>query len=146
MWYGLVRITQNGTAIGTAIINSINRLKDSKSKSKVIILLTDGENNKGEIEPETAAQAAEALGIRIYSIGIGKDRAPYPFKDMFGNTRLREVDFKIAHQGFCPKIKTPSISPSFWHDTENLDNAPSPPTDISVLPLKVSLTQLELSQ
>ena len=91
-------IIEDGTAIGTAIINSINRLKDSKSKSKVIILLTDGENNKGEIEPETAAQAAEALGIRIYSIGIGKDRAPYPFKDMFGNTRLREVDFKIDEE------------------------------------------------
>ncbi|MBN2790315.1 MAG: VWA domain-containing protein [Candidatus Delongbacteria bacterium] len=91
-------IIEDGTAIGTAIINSINRLKESKSKSKVIILLTDGENNKGEIEPETAAQAAEALGIRIYSIGIGKDRAPYPFKDMFGNTRLREIDFKIDEE------------------------------------------------
>ena len=91
-------IIEDGTAIGTAIINSINRLKDSKSKSKIIILLTDGENNKGEIEPATAAQAAEALGVRIYSIGIGKNRAPYPFKDMFGNTRLREVDFKIDEE------------------------------------------------
>ena len=91
-------IIEDGTAIGTAIINSINRLKDSKSKSKIIILLTDGENNKGEIEPATAAQAAEALGVRIYSVGIGKNRAPYPFKDMFGNTRLREVDFKIDEE------------------------------------------------
>ncbi|MCK4978954.1 MAG: VWA domain-containing protein [Candidatus Delongbacteria bacterium] len=91
-------IIEDGTAIGTAIINSINRLKDSKSKSKIIILLTDGENNKGEIEPATAAQAAEALGVRIYSIGIGNNRAPYPFRDMFGNTRLKEVDFKIDEE------------------------------------------------
>ncbi len=62
----------DGTAIGTAIANAVNRLKDSKAKSKVIILLTDGRNNRGEIDPLTAAKVAQAMGIKIYAIGAGK--------------------------------------------------------------------------
>ncbi|MFH0947786.1 MAG: VWA domain-containing protein [Elusimicrobiota bacterium] len=76
----------DGTAVGTAIITSVNRLKDSTSKSKVIILLTDGRNNMGEIDPVTASKAASAFGIKIHSIGAaGIGPAPYPVDDpIFG--------------------------------------------------------------
>ncbi len=76
---------EDGTAIGNAIANGVNRLKDSKSKSKVMILLTDGVNNAGEIDPLTAAQIAQKFGIRIYAIGVGTiGQAPYPFQTPFG--------------------------------------------------------------
>lgn len=76
---------EDGTAIGNAIANGVNRLKDSKAKSKVMILLTDGVNNAGQIDPITAAQIAAKFGIRIYSIGIGTmGEAPYPFQTPFG--------------------------------------------------------------
>ncbi len=76
---------EDGTAIGNAIANGVNRLKDSKSKSKVMILLTDGVNNRGEIDPLTAAQIAQKFGIRIYSVGVGTvGDAPYPFQTPFG--------------------------------------------------------------
>ncbi len=78
-------IIQDGTAIGTAIANGVNRLKSSKAKSKVMILLTDGVNNSGEIDPVTAAQIAKKFGIRIYTIGVGtRGEAPYPFQTPFG--------------------------------------------------------------
>lgn len=75
----------DGTAIGNAIANCINRLKDSKAKSKVIILLTDGVNNSGEVDPITAAHIAKTFGIKIYTIGVGtRGEAPYPVKTPFG--------------------------------------------------------------
>jgi Ca-activated chloride channel family protein len=76
---------EDGTAIGIAIANGVNRLKDSKAKSKVMILLTDGVNNSGEIDPITAAQIAKDYGIRIYTVGVGtRGKAPYPFMTPFG--------------------------------------------------------------
>ncbi|HOJ19057.1 MAG TPA: VWA domain-containing protein [Ignavibacteriaceae bacterium] len=76
---------EDGTAIGNAIANGINRLKDSRAKSKVMILLTDGVNNAGEVNPVTAAEMAKQFGIRVYSIGIGTiGQAPYPFQTPFG--------------------------------------------------------------
>jgi len=76
---------EDGTAIGNAIANGINRLKDSRAKSKVMILLTDGVNNAGEVNPVTAAEMAKQFGIRIYSIGVGTiGQAPYPFQTPFG--------------------------------------------------------------
>ncbi|MDA3861288.1 MAG: VWA domain-containing protein [Melioribacteraceae bacterium] len=75
----------DGTAIGLAIANGVNRLKDSKAKSKIIILLTDGINNTGEIDPITAANIAQSFGIRVYTVGVGsKGEAPYPFQTPFG--------------------------------------------------------------
>jgi len=72
----------DGTAIGMGIVNAVNRLRSSKAKSKIIILLTDGENNKGEVDPLTAARVAQALGIKIYTIGAGKKgTAMYPVDD-----------------------------------------------------------------
>lgn len=76
---------EDGTAIGNAIANGVNRLKDSESKSKVMILLTDGVNNSGEVDPMTAAEIAAAFGIRVYTIGVGtQGTAPYPFQTPFG--------------------------------------------------------------
>lgn len=73
-------IIEDGTAIGMGIANAVSRLKESKAKSKVIILLTDGSNNSGEISPEAAAEIAKKFGIRIYTIGVGTNgTAPYPY-------------------------------------------------------------------
>lgn len=78
-------VVEDGTAIGMAIAQGVNRLKDSKVKSKVMILLTDGVNNRGEIDPITAAQIAQTFGIRIYTIGVGTiGEAPYPVQTPFG--------------------------------------------------------------
>lgn len=69
----------DGTAVGMGLANAVSRLKDSKSKSKVVILLTDGSNNMGDISPMTAAEIARSLGIRVYTIGVGTNKvAPYP--------------------------------------------------------------------
>jgi len=78
---------EDGTAIGNAIANGVNRLKGSQAKSKVMILVTDGINNSGEIDPVTAAQIAKTFGIKIYTIGVGTiGNAPYPFQTPFGTS------------------------------------------------------------
>ena len=78
-------LIEDGTAIGMGIANAVSRLKDSKAKSKVIILLTDGSNNKGDISPLTAAEIAKSFGIRIYTIGVGTNgMAPYPYPTVAG--------------------------------------------------------------
>lgn len=78
-------IIQDGTAIGLGLANAVSRIKDSMAKSKVIILLTDGVNNAGEIAPVTAAEIAKTFGVRIYAIGVGtQGSAPYPFQTAFG--------------------------------------------------------------
>lgn len=80
---------EDGTAIGSAIASSVNRLRDQPSKSKIIVLLTDGVNNAGAVSPEMAAEAAKALGVKVYTIGAGaKGEAPMPVKDQFGQTHL----------------------------------------------------------
>ena len=72
-------LIQDGTAIGMGLANAISRLKGSKAKSKVVILLTDGSNNMGDISPMTSAQIAKSLGIRVYTIAVGTNKvAPYP--------------------------------------------------------------------
>jgi Ca-activated chloride channel family protein len=76
---------EDGTAIGNAIANGINRLKDSNAKSKIIILVTDGVNNSGEVDPISAAEMAKTFGIRVYTIGVGtRGEAPYPVQTPFG--------------------------------------------------------------
>ena len=93
-----VGVIEDGTAIGNALANGLNRLRESKAKSKIIILLTDGENNRGEIDPLTAAQAATPFGVKIYTIGVGKEgTAPYPFKTPFG-VRYQQVPVKIDEE------------------------------------------------
>jgi len=73
---------KDGTAIGMGIVNGVNRLKDVPGKSKIIVLLTDGQNNAGSVDPITAAELAHSIGVRIYTIGAGSmDEAPYPVDD-----------------------------------------------------------------
>jgi Ca-activated chloride channel family protein len=79
----------DGTAIGSAIAASVNRLRTTPAKSKVVILLTDGMNNTGKISPLAAAEAAKALGVKIYTIGVGvRGKAPIPVKDEMGNLHM----------------------------------------------------------
>jgi Ca-activated chloride channel homolog len=86
---------EDGTAIGLGLANAVSRLKDSEAKSRVIILLTDGENNRGEIAPITAAEIAKTFGIRVYTIGIGTiGTAPFPVQTPFG-IQMRDIEVKI---------------------------------------------------
>jgi Ca-activated chloride channel homolog len=87
---------EDGTAIGTGLLNGANRLRSSVAKSKVMVLLTDGENNSGEVDPVTAARAAAALGIKIYTIGVGKEgEQPIEVDDPFFGKRIVAVPTKI---------------------------------------------------
>ena len=89
---------EDGTAIGMGIANAVSRLKDSKAKSKVIILLTDGTNNAGDISPLTAAEIAKSFGIRIYTIGVGTNgTAPYPVPTYAG-VQYMQVPVEIDEQ------------------------------------------------
>lgn len=86
---------EDGTAIGMGLATSVSRLKDSKAKSKVIIILTDGINNTGFISPQTAAEIAHTFNIKVYTIGVGTmGTAPYPFQTPFG-VQYQQVDVKI---------------------------------------------------
>jgi Ca-activated chloride channel family protein len=88
-------VIEDGTAIGNGLATSINRLRESEAKSKVIILLTDGVNNRGQISPLTAAQIAKEYGIRVYTIGVGtKGEAPAPIQTVYG-TRRQMVKVEI---------------------------------------------------
>lgn len=92
-----------GTAIGVALANGVARIKDSTAKSRVIILMTDGENNSGTIDPETALEIAKGYGIKIYSIGIGRDgdaQLPVMVEDVFGRKvkRYRPIHSAVNEQ------------------------------------------------
>ena len=98
-----IPLIKKGTAIGVALANGVGRLRTSKAKSRVVILLTDGENNSGTIDPQTALDLAKGYGLRIYTIGIGKDgmaQIPVYFKDIFGNKRksYQSIHSKINDQ------------------------------------------------
>lgn len=87
---------EDGTAIGLAIANAVNRLRESEAEGKVVILLSDGRNNAGEIDPITAAQAARAMNVKIYTIGAGKPgNAPYPVDDPIFGRRYIYVENEI---------------------------------------------------
>jgi Ca-activated chloride channel family protein len=91
-----IGMIEDGTAIGLGLVSSLNRLKDTKAKSKVVILLTDGRNNAGGISPSLAAQTAKSLGIKVYTIGAGtKELAPYPAEDFFGNKVYQSIKIDI---------------------------------------------------
>jgi Ca-activated chloride channel family protein len=91
------RILEDGTAIGDAVGTSLNRLRDSDAKSRVVVLITDGDNNAGRVSPLDAADAAKALGIPVYSILVGKGgKVPFPTgQDIFGQTAWRDVEIAI---------------------------------------------------
>ena len=89
-------VVRDGTALGDGLATAINRIKDSEAKSKVIILLTDGVNNQGSVDPLSAAEIATQYGIRLYTIGVGSlGKAPYPFRDQFGRVHYQNIDVEI---------------------------------------------------
>jgi Ca-activated chloride channel homolog len=97
-----VGVGDDGTAIGSAIAAGVNRLRATSAKSKVIILLTDGVNNMGKIAPISAAEAAKALGVKVYTIGVGvRGKAPIPVRDEAGRMHVImatvDVDEKTLH-------------------------------------------------
>ena len=99
-----IGMVEDGTAIGLALANAANRLRESKAKSKVIILLTDGRNNAGELNPLTAAQVAQALDIRIYTVGAGsRGTALYPINDPILGKRYQRLPVEID-EGLLKKI------------------------------------------
>lgn len=113
--YGMV---EDGTAIGLGLANAVNRMKDSDTKSKVIILLTDGSNNRGDIDPQTAAEIAKTYGIRVYTIGVGSyGQARVPVQtpigkqyitmdNEFDETTLRSIAETTGGQYFRAKDNT----------------------------------------
>jgi Ca-activated chloride channel homolog len=91
------RVLEDGTAIGDAIATSLNRLRDSEAKSRVVVLITDGDNNSGKIAPMDAAAMGQALRIPVYTILVGRGgRVPFPSgRDLFGNTAYRDQEIPI---------------------------------------------------
>jgi len=116
-----IGMIEDGTAIGSGLSSALNRLKDSEAKSKLVILLTDGRNNAGRISPVTAAEAAGALDIRVYTIGAGtKGLAPYPAKDIFGNRVYRQVKIAIDEETLRKIAKKTGAQYFRATDTESL--------------------------
>ena len=108
---------KDGTAIGSALAASVNRLRDQKSKSKLVVLLTDGQNNAGKIDPALAAQAAQTLGVKVYTIGVGtKGEAPMPVTDDHGNTRIVMTKVDVD-EGRCRTSRPPPAG-SFYRATD----------------------------
>lgn len=94
-----VGIVPDGTAIGNAIASSVNRLKDSDAESRIMILLTDGENTAGEVDPVTAAELAKTFGIKVYTVGVGRGGlVPFPFRDPLYGTVYRDVEIPIDEE------------------------------------------------
>ena len=109
---------EDGTAIGMGLATAVNRIKDSKAKSRVIILLTDGVNNRGDIGPVTAAEIAADFGIRVYTIGVGSmGTAPIPVQDMFGRTVVRDMQVEID-EDVLQKIAT-TTGGKYFRATDN---------------------------
>jgi Ca-activated chloride channel family protein len=91
-----VGMIEDGTAVGSAVATAVNRLRASTAPSKFVVLLTDGQSNAGRVSPRTAAEAAAALGIKIYTVGAGtRGMAPYPARDLFGNKVYRPMPVDI---------------------------------------------------
>lgn len=87
---------EDGTAIGSGLTAGLNRLRDLKSKSKIVILMTDGQNNAGKVPPLTAAEAAQAMTVKVYTIGVGtRGTAPFPQTDVFGRRRYIQTPVDI---------------------------------------------------
>ena len=113
---------EDGTAIGMAIANAANRLRDSKAKSKIVILLTDGQNNKGQLDPITAAKVAQAFDIRIYTVGVGKrGTALYPVDDPIFGKRYVQMPVQIDEKTLKEVAKITKGSYYRATDKESLD-------------------------
>ena len=111
-------LLEDGTAIGMGLATAVERLRDSKSKTKIIILLTDGVNNAGLIDPITALEIAKAYKIRVYTLGVGSmGTAPYPMKDQFGNTTMQQMPVQID-EPLMRKIST-ETGGKYFRATDN---------------------------
>ncbi len=100
-------VIEDGTAIGMGLATAVNRIKESRAKSKVIILLTDGVNNQGDVGPVTAAELALGFGIRVYTIGVGSQgTAPINLQDMFGRTVTQNMTVEIDEEVLQEIAKT----------------------------------------
>ena len=111
-------VIEDGTAIGMGLATAVNRIKDSKAKSKVIILLTDGVNNRGDVGPVTAAELAAGFGIRVYTIGVGSQgNAPMPVQDMFGRTIMQNMPVEIDEDVL--KVIAKTTDGSYFRATDN---------------------------
>ncbi|MCH5319228.1 MAG: VWA domain-containing protein [Paramuribaculum sp.] len=109
---------QDATAIGDGLATSINRIKDGKAKSKSIILLTDGSNNTGNVAPVTAAEIAKKMGIKVYTIGIGKNgMAPYPQENAFG--RIEYVNMPVVIDEATLKTIASMTGGKYYRATDN---------------------------
>ncbi len=113
-------INGNQTAIGSALSTAVNRLRELKSKSKIVILMTDGQNNAGKIAPLTAAEAAQALGVKVYTIGVGtRGQAPMPGTDMFGRRGYQMVPVDIDEDTLT---KIADMTGGKYYRADNADN------------------------
>ena len=110
-------LISDGTAVGMGLANAVSRLKDSKAKSKVVILLTDGSNNMGDISPMTSAQIARSFGIRVYTIGIGTNKvAPYPMPVAGG---IQYVNIPVEIDSKTLKDIAATTEGNFYRATNN---------------------------
>ncbi|MAY83012.1 MAG: aerotolerance regulator BatA [Flavobacteriales bacterium] len=92
-------MVEDGTAIGMGLATAVNRLRESDAKSRVVILLTDGSNNRGSVPPLTAAEIAREFGVRVYTIGVGTNGlAPYPYRTSFGTISYQKLEVKIDEE------------------------------------------------
>ncbi|MDD8046280.1 MAG: VWA domain-containing protein [Verrucomicrobiota bacterium] len=118
-----IGMIEDGTAIGSAIGTSVNRLRESTAKSRIVVLLTDGSNNVGEITPAGAAQAAKALGIKVYAVAAGaQDYAPIPGIDLFGKRIFRQQYLPIDMATLQSVAEITGAKAYRASDTENLSS------------------------
>jgi Ca-activated chloride channel family protein len=113
-----IGMVQDGTAIGSAIGTAVMRLKDSEAESRVIILLTDGINNRGKVSPDTAANLAAESDIKIYAVGVGeRGPVPVPMQDRFGNIVLRNAQLPVDDEGLTRIAET--TGGKYWRATDS---------------------------
>ena len=110
-------LLEDGTTVGMGLVNAVSRLKDSKAKSKVVVLLTDGSNNCGDISPLTAAEIAKSFGVRVYTIAVGRDGvAPYP-QTVAGITQIINIKVDIDEKTLASIAST--TGGEFYRATDN---------------------------
>jgi Ca-activated chloride channel homolog len=116
-----VGMIEDGTAVGAGLATAVNRLRASTAKSKFVVLLTDGQQNAGRITPQTAAEAAATLGIKVYTIGAGsRGMAPFPVRDLFGNKVYRPVQVDIDEKTLQKVAETTGARYFRATDTQSL--------------------------
>ncbi len=116
-----IGIVPDGTAIGNAIASGVNRIKDSDAKSRLMILLTDGENTAGEIDPLTAARLAKSFGIKVYTVGVGRGGfVPFPFRNPLGGVLYQNVEIPIDEANLTQIADTTGGRFFRARDTESL--------------------------